>query len=140
MLGKKKENPKLSHFVYTVYDSVSKKFRGTFYHSTDEEMIRTSLPTILMDYPLRDIEIHRIGLFDEDSGDLVATKHVIIPTDCYTFPHSRLSSVGDDLPTEEIDKVMKEEKVNLHLAAEEAKKADKTSARKTAAADKALKQ
>lgn len=119
----KKQNLNYTHFVYTVYDSVSKKYRGTFYHSTDEEMIRTTLPTILMDYALRDIEIHRIGMFDEDSGELFACRHVIIPTDCYTFPHSRLSSVGDDLSQEELDTAMKEKKNELiaNLAAEKEK-------------------
>lgn len=112
MLGNKKPKEG-THFVYTVFDSVSKKFRGTFYHSTDEEMIRTTLPSILMDYPLRDIEIHRIGQFNEDTGDLFPSRHVIIPTDCYTFPHSRLSSTGDDLSLEEIDKSMKEAKVDM---------------------------
>lgn len=122
----KKQNLNYTHFVYSIYDSVSKKFRGCFYHSTDEEMIRTTLPTILMDYPLRDIEIHRIGMFDEDSGELFATKHTIIPTDCYLFPHSRLSSVGDDLPAEELDTAMKEKKnemiANLSAKNEEEKK------------------
>lgn len=108
MFKAKKTN--YTHFVYTVYDSVSKKYRGCFYHANDEEMIRTTLPTILMDFPLRDIEIRRIGMFNEDTGELFSSHHVIIPTSCYTFPHSRLSSVGDDLSTEELDKAMKEQK------------------------------
>lgn len=124
MLSKKK-NLNYTHFVYTVYDSVSKKYRGTFYHSTDEEMIRTTLPTILMDFPLRDIEIHRIGMFDEDSGELMATRHVIIPTDCYLFPHSRLSPVGENLSQEEIDKEMKKQKVEVISKINEEKEAQK---------------
>lgn len=124
MLGSKK-NLNYTHFVYSVFDSVSKKFRGTFYHSTDEEMIRTTLPSILMDYPLRDIEIHRIGMFDEDSGEIFATKHTIIPTDCYLFPHSRLSTPGDDLPQEELDKAMKDLKVEQIAKMSEEKSSDK---------------
>lgn len=120
MLGKK-INLNYTHFIYTVYDSVSKKYRGTFYHSTDEEMIRTTLPTILMDFPLRDIEIHKIGMFDEDSGEIFSCKHVIIPTDCYTFPHSRLSCAGDDLDTKELDKAMKEKKVKMMESLKESK-------------------
>ena len=110
---KKKQDLNYTHLVYTIYDSVSKKYRGCFYHSTDEEMIRTTLPTILMDYPLRDIEIHRIGMFNEDTGELFSTHHVIIPTDCYTFPHSRLSSSGDDLDVNELDSAMKEKKAEI---------------------------
>lgn len=120
MLGKK-INLNYTHFIYSVYDSVSKKYRGTFYHSTDEEMIRTTLPTILMDFPLRDIEIHRIGMFDEDSGEIFSCKHVIIPTDCYTFPHSRLSCAGDDLDMNELDKAMKEKKVDMMESLKESK-------------------
>ena len=104
-----KKQPKLgNYYIYSVYDNVSKQFRGTFYHSTDEDMIRTTLPTILMDFALRDIEIHKIASFDDTSGEIIPIKHVIIPTDCYTFPHSRLSSDGDDLPVEELDTKMKE--------------------------------
>lgn len=120
MLGKK-INLNYTHFIYSVYDSVSKKYRGTFYHSTDEEMIRTTLPSILMDFPLRDIEIHRIGMFDEDSGEIFSCKHVIIPTDCYTFPHSRLSCNGDDLDMNELDKAMKEKKVDMMESLKESK-------------------
>lgn len=108
MFKTKKTN--YTHFVYTIYDSVSKKYRGCFYHSTDEEMIKITLPTILMDFPLRDIEIRRIGMFNEDTGELFPSNHVIIPTNCYTFPHSRLSSHGDDLSLEDLDKAMKDKK------------------------------
>lgn len=109
MFGKKKD--KLgNHFVYSIYDTVSKKWRGTFYHTTDEDMIRISLPTVLMDFPLRDIEVWKIGTFDDDSGELFPIRHVLIPTNCYLFPHSRLSSDGDDESLENIDSAMKEQK------------------------------
>lgn len=108
MFKKSKQN--FTHYIYTVYDSVSKKYRGCFYHSTDEEMVKITLPTILMDFPLRDIEIHRIGTFNEDTGEINNSSRTIIPTDCYLFPHSRLSSHGDDLSLEELDVHMKEKK------------------------------
>lgn len=113
MLKKDKSAPQYTHNIYTCYDKVSKKYRGIFYHNNDEEMIRTSLPTILYDLPLRDIEIYKIGKFNEDTGSLVYLKHVQIPTDCYTFPHSRLSCTGDDLNLKELDKGIKENKNNL---------------------------
>lgn len=106
-----KKKPKLGNlFVYTIYDNVSKKYRGLFYHYSDEDMIRTSLPTVLMDFPLRDINIYRIGTFDDDSGELLPSHRVLIPTSCYTFPHSRLSSDGDDLPLDDLDNEMKKAK------------------------------
>ena len=111
---KKSEKVSRGNFnVYTVFDTVSKKYRGTFIASTDEEMIRTSLPSILMDFALRDIEIIRIGHFNDDTGSLVGGEYVHIPTDCYTFPHSRLSCDGDDLSPEEVDKAMKKHKAEL---------------------------
>ena len=43
--------------VYTIHDKIAELYVGLTYHYTDEEMIRTFLPTVLMDYSLRDIEI-----------------------------------------------------------------------------------
>lgn len=93
--------------VYTVYDKVAKQYRGLFYANTDEEMIRTSLPTVLMDFPLRDVIITRIGTFDDFTGDVVGSRHVTIPTDKYLFPHSRLSTPGDNLSLDELDQGIK---------------------------------
>lgn len=106
----KKKQTQGNYFVYSVFDTVSKKWFFTFYHSSDEDMIRTSLPTILAQFPLRDIEVWKVGSFDDTSGELFPCKHVLIPTSCYLFPHSRLSSVGDDISPEEIDSAIKEEK------------------------------
>lgn len=125
MFGKKKE--KLgNHFVYSIYDTVSKKWRGTFYHTTDEDMIRISLPTVLMDYPLRDVEVWKIGTFDDDSGEILPLRHVLIPTNCYLFPHSRLSSDGDDLSPDEIDSFMKEQKNKIIAEISEKKNEQKS--------------
>lgn len=127
MFGKKKE--KLgNHFVYSIHDTVSKKWRGTFYHTTDEDMIRISLPTVLMDFPLRDIEVWKIGTFDDDSGELLPLRHVLIPTNCYLFPHSRLSSDGDDLSLDEIDSSMKEQKNTIIAEMAEKKNEQKSEA------------
>ena len=102
-----------SYNVYTIFDTVSKRYRGLFYHTSDEDMIRTSLPTVLMDFALRDIKIFKIGTFSETLGIVQEKRHIQIKTDCYTFPHSRLSSDGDDLSLTEIDKSMKEKKNEL---------------------------
>lgn len=110
---RKKDVKKGTHYIYTIYDCISKKYRGTFYHTTDEDMIRTSLPSVLMDFPLRDIEIYRIAIFNEDTGEIFECRKVLIPTDCYTFPHDRCSPDGEDLPLEEIDSAMKEHKAKL---------------------------
>lgn len=94
--------------VYTIHDKIADVYVGLTYHYTDEDMIRSFLPTVLMDYSLRDIEIVRIGSFDENKGVINSDERVIIPTDCYLFPHSRLSSVGDDASIDDIEKTCKE--------------------------------
>ena len=96
--------------VYTIHDKIADVYVGLTYHYTDEEMIRQFLPTVLMDYPLRDIEIVKIGIFDENKGIIQSEEHQIIPTDCYLFPHSRLSPVGIDESLENIEEVSKKVK------------------------------
>lgn len=94
--------------VYTIHDKISDMHIGLTYHYTDEDMIRTFLPTVLMDYPLRDIEIICIGIFDENKGVIENTEHRTIDTNCYLFPHSRLSPQGEDEKLEDIEKKCKE--------------------------------
>lgn len=119
---------KVTRNVYTIFDTVSKEYVGLFYHSTDEDMIRTTLPSILMDYPLRDIQVICIGSFDNTKGAIHSSKvHRIISTSKYLFPHSRLSSKGDDLPLDELDKGMKEAKANAiaNLSSQKDEKVEK---------------
>lgn len=110
MLKKNKSN---INYIYSIFDTVAKRYRGTFYHPTDEDMIRTTLPTVLMDFPLRDIKIYRIGIFDDINGDIKSCVKKEVSTNKYLFPHSRLSSTGDDLSLEEIDTEMKKSKAEL---------------------------
>lgn len=94
--------------VYTIHDKIADVYVGLSYHYTDEDMVRTFLPTVLMDYSLRDIEIICIGIFDENKGVIEQTEHRTIDTNCYLFPHSRLSPEGEDEKLEDIDKKCKE--------------------------------
>lgn len=104
---------KQSYNIYSIYDKVSKEFVGLFYHTTDDDMIRTSLPSVLMDYPLRDIEVYRIGTFYRDRGTVKGcVNKVKVRTDQYLFPHSRLSSKGDDISLDELDEHMKKVKAD----------------------------
>lgn len=107
--------------IYSVYDSVSKQYRGTFYHSTDAEMIKVSLPSLLMEFALRDISIYRVGYFDPTTGDIKPCNHVKIPLDSYTFPHSRLSSKGDDLTLDEVADEMQKTKNEMIAKISESK-------------------
>lgn len=94
--------------MYSIYHIPAKRWRGTFYHTTDEEAIRVTLPGVLMDYALRDIELYKIGTFDDVTGEVTPCPKVKVNTLKYTFPHSQLSSKGDDLSLEVIDEKMKE--------------------------------
>lgn len=99
-------------YVYTVYNKVSKKYNGLFYHYTDEEMIQKSLPIVLMDFCLRDIEILRIAIFNDDNGIItpLGSDKKSVDTNCYLFPHSRLSPEGEDLSLDEIQDSMQNKK------------------------------
>lgn len=98
-------------YVYTVYNKVSKKYNGLFYHYTDEEMIQKSLPIILMDYCLRDIEIKRIAIFNDNTGVITYVPECLnVDVMCYTFPHSRLSPEGENLSLDEIQNSMQNKK------------------------------
>lgn len=105
--------------VYTIHDKIADVYVGLSYHYTDEDMIRTFLPTVLIDYSLRDIEIICIGIFDENKGVIENTEHRTIETNCYLFPHSRLSPDGEDTKLEDIEKKCKEIKAKNTVNKEE---------------------
>ena len=105
--------------VYTIHDKIADIYVGLTYHYTDEEMIRTFLPTVLLDYSLRDIEIICIGIFDEQKGVIENFPHRKIDTNCYLFPHSRLSPEGEDEKLEDIEKKCKEIKTKQTVIKEE---------------------
>lgn len=89
--------------VYVVYDKVSKHYKEMYFSSTDEDFIRTKLPNVILGTPLRDLQIYKIGIFNDVTGELKPTVRKKIDTDCYLFPHSRLSPKGEDLPLETIE-------------------------------------
>lgn len=109
----KKFHKSMNFNVYTVFDTVSKSYKGLFYHYTDEEMIRTSIPIILADLPLRDVEVYQIGIFDIENGIIQSSSRKKVNLNKYPFPHSALSSKGDDLSLEELDKGIKEHKAQI---------------------------
>ncbi len=105
--------------VYTIHDKIADVYVGLTYHYTDEDMVRTFLPNVLMDYPLRDIEIICIGIFDENKGVIENSEHRIIDTKCYLFPHSRLSPEGEDEKLENVEKTCKEIKAKQTVIKQE---------------------
>lgn len=96
--------------VYAVFDKISKHYKGIYYASNDEDFIRLYLPTIILSIPLRELQIFKIGIFNDVTGELKPTVKKRIQTDCYCFPHSRLSPIGENLTNEEIEKQINETK------------------------------
>lgn len=96
--------------VYVVYDKISKHYKDIYYASTDEDFIRLYLPTIVLNVALREIVIYKIGIFNDVTGELKTTTKKRINTDCYLFPHSRLSPAGENISHEEIEKAVIETK------------------------------
>ena len=96
--------------VYVVYDKISKHYKDIFFASTDEDFIRLYLPTIVTTIALRELTIYKIGIFNDVTGELKNTAKKRINTDCYLFPHSRLSPSGENITHEEVEKVVTETK------------------------------
>ena len=96
--------------VYVVYDKISKHYKDIYFASTDEDLIRLYLPTIVTTTALRELTIFKIGIFNDVTGELKPTTKKRINTDCYLFPHSRLSPAGENLTHEEVEKAVTETK------------------------------
>lgn len=97
--------------VYSILDTVENvhAFRGLFFHGSDASFIRTSMFSVLMDYPLRDIKVVHIGFFDDDTGKLEPCEHRIVDVSkCYKFPKDMRSPEGDDVSLEKVEKDAKE--------------------------------
>lgn len=105
--------PKLlegTYGVYVVYDKISKHYKDIYYASTDEDFIRLYLPSIVTTIALRELTIYKIGIFNDVTGELKPTTKKRINTDCYLFPHSRLSPNGENITHEEVEKAVTETK------------------------------
>ena len=96
--------------VYAVYDKISKHYKHIYYATNDEDFIRLYLPSIILDIPLRELTIYKIGIFNDVTGEIKQTVKKIVNTNCYLFPHSKLSPVGENLSHEEIEKAVQETK------------------------------
>lgn len=96
--------------VYTVFDKVSKHYTKLYFANTDEEMIRLHLPEVIADNFLRDVVIFKIGIFNDVTGEIKQTVKKRVQTDCYLFPHSKLSPNGENLKLEDMEKVIHETK------------------------------
>lgn len=108
--------------VYAVYDKISKRYKKLYYATTDEDMIRLNLPTIVLETPLRELNIFRIGKFNDVTGEFKQTIKKRIDTDCYLFPHSKLSPQGENLSHEEVEEAVNKTKNEILASVEEENK------------------
>ena len=112
--------------VYAVFDKISKHYKGIYFASNDEDFIRLYLPTIILSIPLRELQIFKIGIFNDVTGELKPTVKKRINTDCYAFPHSRLSPVGENITHEELEKQLTETKNKIIAESSESEESEKT--------------
>ena len=90
--------------VYAVYDIVSKHYLRLYFNSTDKDFVRLYLPEIILSTPLRDLDVFCIGTFNDVTGVITPSIKRKVDVYCYTFPHTRLSPVGEDVSHEDIEK------------------------------------
>lgn len=107
---KKKELLAGKYYVYAVFDKISKHYTQITHCVNDETFIRTFLPQIILSIALRDLQIFKIGIFDDITGDIKPILKKRVNVDCYEFPHSRLSPIGENLSKEDIEKTLQETK------------------------------
>lgn len=100
---RKKELLAGQYNVYAVYDKISKHYKSIYFACNDEDFIRLYLPTLILSIPLRELQIFKIGIFNDVTGELKATVRKSVNTKCYLFPHSKLSPEGENLSHEEIE-------------------------------------
>lgn len=92
--------------VYAPFDKIAKHYKGLYFANTDEEFIRLYLPAVIIDTPLRDLAIFKIGIFNDVTGEIKQCVKKRVSTDCYLFPHSKLSPVGENVTPEQIEEVV----------------------------------
>lgn len=104
--------------VYAVYDIIAKHYLRLYFNSTDEEFVRLYLPEVIIDRPLRDIEVFKIGELNDVTGIIKPTVKRKINLNCYMFPHSRLSPKGENLSIKDVEETITQTKLKIQSAIE----------------------
>lgn len=107
---KKKELLAGIYNVYAVFDKVSKHYKKLYFATNDETFVRDKLPEAIIDTPLRDMTVFKIGIFNDVTGEIKQTIKKRLNTECYYFPHSRLSPPGENESIEKIEEVITDTK------------------------------
>ena len=107
--------------VYAVFDKVSKHYKKLYFANTDEEFVKIYLPEVISDNFLRDITIFKIGIFNDVTGEIKPCVKKRVPTDCYCFPHSKLSPQGENVSLDELEEVIHKTKNEILASLSEQK-------------------
>lgn len=77
--------------IFSLKDKVRDKFISCTLADSEQMFVRTALPSILMDYPINDVDFYCIGEFDEDTGLIKPFVPRLCDWECYKFPETRNS-------------------------------------------------
>lgn len=78
--------------IFSVKDKVRGKFISCTIADSEQMFVRVGLSSILMDYPINDVEFYCIGDFDEDLGIIKPCVPRLCDWNCYKFPETRRST------------------------------------------------
>lgn len=73
-------------FIYTVRDVVADNYLCMFVSTNDGMAIRENARGLSQVAPLGDLELFRIGDFDNATGQIELTDKVLVPWDSYKVP------------------------------------------------------
>lgn len=96
-------------YIYGLYDKVSNKYLSITMCESAQMFVRSCLATILMDYPLKDIEFYCLGQIDQDLGLVKPCMPKLEDWDCYQFPETRTEKLKF-LSLEQIEELAKKKK------------------------------
>ena len=87
-------------YLYHVYDKVAKQVCYVLSGANSEQVIRANLKILLATFPLKDLELWKVGFFyDSDFTTIVPLKAELISWDLYNFPVDKAENfrpLGDE--------------------------------------------
>ncbi|MCR5422400.1 MAG: hypothetical protein K6E74_02065 [Bacilli bacterium] len=95
--------------IYGLYDKVSEKYLSITMCESAQMFVRSCFATILMDYPLKDIEFYCLGQIDSDLGIIKPCAPKLEDWECYKFPETRAEKLKF-LTSEQIEEFAKKKK------------------------------
>lgn len=95
--------------IYAVYDNKAKNFISLHLANSDESFVRSSLNSLLYDFPLNDIDYYQVGYFDLDAGLIKPITPRKCEWDIYKFPET-MGSKDKFLTLEQLEEFAKKKK------------------------------